>query len=220
MSNFVVRMDYEKFVDSFSKVKDFPLPGKKAQLLAAPLQRLKEMPPEIEYTKISRKAAVLLYCFPKGGLMHLSLIKRSSYDGVHSNQISFPGGKPEPGDQSLSVTAIRECKEELGTSLAAGKKLIPLTPIYIPPSNFLVSPFVGYEDHYPHFNLDSREVASHIELPLFKLLDLQIEQNLLRQGPHKGTAVPCYTYNNHMIWGATAMILTEFKVYLTSLSSN
>jgi len=98
--------------------------------------------------------------------------------------------------------------------------MIPLTPIYIPPSNFLVSPYVGYEDHYPHFNLDAREVASHIELPLFKLLDLQIEQNLLQQGPHKGIAVPCYTYNNHMIWGATAMILTEFKVYLASLSSN
>ncbi len=178
------------------------------------------MPPENIYTKKGREAAVLIYCYPKGGLMHLSLIKRSSYKGVHSNQISFPGGKTEPGDHSLGATAIRECKEELGTSLAEEKKLIPLTPIYIPPSNFIVSPFVGYEDHYPHFNLDSREVASHIELPLFKLLDLQIEQNLLQQGPYKGTAVPSYSYNNHLIWGATAMILTEFKVYLASLSSN
>lgn len=178
------------------------------------------MLPEEEYIKTGRKAAVLLYCYPKGGSMHISLIKRSSYAGVHSDQISLPGGKVEPGDASLEATAIRECKEELGASPALGKQLVPLTPIYIPPSNFFVSPFIGVEEHYPLFAIDSREVALHIELPLFELLNLQIKQRRLEQGPHKGNPVPCYTYNKHMIWGATAMILTEFKVFLQTLSSN
>ena len=152
--------------------------------------------------------------------MYLSLIKRSEYQGVHSGQISFPGGKSELSDASLEETALRECREELGISLEAVPKLIPLTPLYIPPSNFLVSPFITYNPQDPDFFPDAREVASHIELPLFKLMELEIEQRKLAEGPLQGSPVPCYFYQGHIIWGATAMILTEFKVFLASLGSN
>jgi len=189
-------------------------------LQAAPLSRRNEMPPVSVYTQSAKRAAVLLLCYPKGEEMYLSLIKRAAYQGVHSGQISFPGGKPEPMDASLEDTALRECREELGVSLQAVSELIPLTPLYIPPSNFLVSPFVTYDPQYPDFFPDAREVASHIELPLFKLMELEIEQRKLTEGPLQGSPVPCYFYEGHTIWGATAMILTEFKVFLATLSRN
>ena len=91
--------------------------------------------------------------------MHLSLIKRSNYIGVHSGQISFPGGKPEPNDKKLEDTALRECSEELGIHIV-NKNLFPLTPLYIPPSNFLVSPFVTFENFNPKFNLESALICS------------------------------------------------------------
>jgi len=112
-------MNYKTFIDSFSKVNDFSLPGISAQLLATPLHRRNEMPPASVYTKNAKRAAVLLFCYPKGDQMYLSLIKRSEYQGVHSGQISFPGGKSELSDASLEETALRECREELGVSLEA-----------------------------------------------------------------------------------------------------
>lgn len=219
MINFDLFMNYKKFADFFSKVNDFPLPGIDAQLLAAPLDRQNKMYSKAEYIKSAKNAAVLIYCYPKFDLMHLSLIKRSNYIGVHSGQISFPGGKPEPNDKKLEDTALRECSEELGIQIV-NKNLFPLTPLYIPPSNFLVSPFVTFENFNPKFNLDKREVAAHIQIPLFKLMELNIEKRHLEQGIQIGAEVPCFYYEKNLIWGATAMILAEFKSFLTSLSSN
>jgi 8-oxo-dGTP pyrophosphatase MutT (NUDIX family) len=219
MINFDLFMNYKKFADSFSKVNDFPLPGLEAQLLAAPLDRQIKMSSKAVYINSSKKAAVLIYCYPKFDLMHLSLIKRSDYIGAHSGQISFPGGKPEPIDKKLEDTALRECGEELGIEIV-NKNLFPLTPLYIPPSNFLVSPFITFDNFNPKFNLDKREVAAHIQIPLFKLMELQIEKKHIEQGTQIGAEVPCFCYENYIIWGATAMILAEFKSFLTSLSSN
>jgi len=210
-------MTYQSFLNSFSKVNDFSLPGKKAQLLAAPLSREKQMPTQSEYMKIAEPAAVLLYCYPKEGQMHLTLIKRTEYEGVHSGQISFPGGKNEKSDRSLQHTAVRECNEELGIQIDENKNLIPLTPLYIPPSNYLVSPFVAHESFRPDFCPDVREVATQIELPLLKLLELTIEQRNIHNTDSKGALVPCFTYQGHFIWGATAMILSEFKTFLAIL---
>jgi len=148
--------------------------------------------------------------------MHLSLIQRAEYDGVHSGQISLPGGKKEEGDHSLWNTALRECNEELGTSLDQKKPLLSLTPTYIPPSNFLVSPFVLIETHYPNFNPSKREVAVHLELPIDQLLRFKIEKQVLKKGVNSGKTVQCFIFQNHIIWGATAVILLEFKLFLES----
>lgn len=212
-------MNYQNFAYSFSKIKDFPLPGIEAQLIAAPFNRQNKLLSKKKYVKSAKKAAVLIYCYPKMGVMHLSLIKRAYYKGVHSGQISFPGGKPEPEDQSLENTAIREYHEELGVKII-NKNLTPLTPVYIPPSNFLVSPFVTFDNFNPKFNLDKREVAAHIELPINKLMKLDIQKKSIDEGPLKDIEVPCFLYKKNLIWGATAMILSEFKFFLASLSSN
>lgn len=208
-------MNYKLFLELFSKLKYFPLPGKKAHLLAAPIDRLKSVSKKTSNIKRVKKAAVLIYCYPKMDKMHLSLIKRSDYRGIHSGQISFPGGKLEKKDKSLKTTALRECSEELGIYIDLNKELLPLTPIYIPPSNFLVSPYVAYENFYPNFNPDSREVALHIELPIADLMKLKIEKKILKNEYPNNDLIPCYIYKSHVIWGATAMILSEFRVFLS-----
>ena len=164
----------------------------------------------------AKKAGVMLLCYPKNNKMHLSLIKRSEYNGVHSGQISLPGGKKEKEDLSIWNTALRECNEELGISLIQKKPLISLTPTYVPPSNFLVSPFVVAEKYYPNFNPNKREVAIHIELPLDELIQFKIKEHVLKGVSSQNKTVPCFIFENHVIWGATAMILFEFKVLLES----
>jgi 8-oxo-dGTP pyrophosphatase MutT (NUDIX family) len=207
-------MDYKTFMDCVSNVKDFSLPGKQAHLRTMPKERKKQLENLSKEHPNAKYAAVLIYCYPKNGIMHMSLIKRTTYKGPHSGQISLPGGKPEAVDKSLWHTALRECKEELGVSLLGSKPLLNLSPIYIPPSNFLVSPFVVVYPSSPVFAPDPREVAQHIEIPLSELIQLKVKQSLLYEGVFKGTTVPSYIYEEHTIWGATAMILSEFKFFL------
>ena len=213
-------MDCNLFVELFSKLSYFPLPGKKAQLIAAPADRFKNISKNLINLKRAKKAAVLIYCYPKKEKIHFSLIKRSNYSGVHSGQISLPGGKFDKNDSSLKETALRECGEELGITIDLKKDIFALTPLYIPPSNFIVTPYLAYENFYPKFNPDSREVALHMEISIEELNKLKIENKFLRNEYRNEYSIPCYIYKRHIIWGATAMILSEFKSLLASLELN
>ena len=167
-----------------------------------------------EYYQNARKASVLLCFYEHKDELYLTLIKRTTYDGPHSGQISFPGGKPVSLDSSLWDTAKREFKEELGVDLSSASPLLTLSRVYIPPSNFLVTPFVAVVKKKPFFHLDSREVALKIDISLYELIHLKIKQYPILEGNHKGVVVPCYVYEGHMIWGATAMVLSEFILFL------
>ena len=167
-----------------------------------------------EYYQNARKASVLLCFYEHKEELYLTLIKRTTYDGPHSGQISFPGGKPVSLDSSLWDTAKREFKEELGVDLSSASPLLTLSRVYIPPSNFLVTPFVAVVKKKPFFHLDSREVALKIDISLYELIHLKIKQCPILEGNHKGVVVPCYVYEGHMIWGATAMVLSEFILFL------
>ncbi len=213
-------MDYNLFVELFSKLSYFPLPGKKAQLIAAPANRFKNISKNVINLKRAKKAAVLIYCYPKKEKTYFSLIKRSNYSGVHSGQISLPGGKFDKNDSSLKETALRECGEELGINIDLKKDLFALTPLYVPLSNFIVTPYLAYENFYPKFNPDSREVALHIEISIEELKKLKIEKKILRNEYQNDSLIPCYISKGHIIWGATAMILSEFKSLLASLELN
>ena len=167
-----------------------------------------------EYYQNARKASVLLCFYEHKDELYLTLIKRTTYDGPHSGQISFPGGKPVSLDSSLWDTAKREFKEELGVDLSSASPLLTLSRVYIPPSNFLVTPFVTVVKKKPFFHLDSREVALKIDISLYELIHLKIKQGPILEGNYKGVVVPCYVYEGHMIWGATAMVLSEFILFL------
>lgn len=153
---------------------------------------------------------VLLYCADDE--LHVVLIRRPDYEGVHAGQVSCPGGRHEP-PESLGETALRETYEEIGISPTDVELLGRLTSLYVMPSDFEVHPFVGRYTGAgrPRFVPDTREVAAILEAPLRLLLDPATrakEEMELRGGLRLD--VPFFRIGEHKVWGATAMILSEF----------
>ncbi|MFY7812156.1 MAG: NUDIX hydrolase, partial [Flavobacterium sp.] len=127
-----------------TKINNKDLTGHKSHEKMIPKDRIKDLKQlEVSIEK-AKKAAVLALFVPKKNIPHLVLIKRNSYHGVHSAQIAFPGGKPEVEDKDLQATALREAWEEIGVNIQEVKIVTHLSKVYIQPSNFLVTPFLGY----------------------------------------------------------------------------
>ena len=164
----------------------------------------------IEYRN-PKTAAVLILFYPVKGVPHIVLMKRNSYPGVHSDQISFPGGKVENHDEHLAATALRESHEELGILPEKVALLGELTQVYIPPSNFLVNPFVGFSNSQPNFVPHSLEVTEVIEVPYSVVIDPINFKNVKINIRDSEVEVPAYILNNHIVWGATAMMLSELS---------
>ena len=160
-------------------------------------------------------AAVLALFYPNQNKeVSLLLTKRANYIGTHSGQISFPGGKFEKSDLNLKVTALRETFEEVGVFQEKIDIVREITEVYIPPSNFSVTPFIGIVNDNPVFKLNS-EVAKIIEIPFPDLLDDTMLASIsITNSYMKETSVPCFNFDGSVIWGATAMILSEIKEVL------
>ena len=181
-----------------------PLPGEKAQKLMAPDYR-----GEGDSSRRSTEAAVLALMYPLEELTGLVFMKRNTYDGPHSAQVSFPGGAREQEDQNLAQTALRECREELGIKESI-EILGSLSPLHIPVSAFMVSPFVAYSAKRPVFNPDPTEVEYLIETSIEALLNPVNQDREKWMLNDRKVDVPLYRVGGDIIWGATAMILAEF----------
>ena len=169
-------------------------------------------------TKTPRISAVLIVIYKFNDRLCFSLIQRSVYKGTHSGQISFPGGKREETDVDLSHTALRECEEEIGLKISKKQLIGTLEEMYVPPSNFMISPFIAFIDEPPVFRLDNREVAELIHFPINELKtdNIKSKQILLPNGG--SLQANCYLLNEKIIWGATATILCELH-WLLSLKN-
>jgi 8-oxo-dGTP pyrophosphatase MutT (NUDIX family) len=162
-----------------------------------------------------RRAAVLMLVYPDDQQATLALIRRNSYKGVHASQIAFPGGKIEHFDSSPLETALRETDEEIGVLRTSVSVVQPFSEVYIPPSNFCVSPFLGYCPETPVFLPDAREVAGMVALPLWQLLDDRIvESRRMSTSYSTSVEVPAFMVGGNEVWGATAMMLSELKEVL------
>jgi len=205
-------MDFQEFLQFVPKLIAANLPATEAHVKMAPLERLTNLKnPSLE-SKNPRTAAVLMLCYPKNGLTHLVLIVRNSYKGVHSAQIAFPGGKYEQEDADFATTAIRETYEEVGIHPDKIEIVKSFTEVYIPPSNFMVHPFLGICKEEITFSLDPIEVAGIIELPLSTFLsDSIVVETQLQTSYANSINVPAFAIENHIVWGATAMMLSELK---------
>ena len=184
------------------------LPGMGAHQQLMPERKAIE---DLEFSQLKPKlSAVLVLLYPKNGQWHIVYIKRSTYPGVHSGQISFPGGKMEPSDSSLADTALREAEEEIGVSSKDVQLLGKLSDLYVPPSNFLIKPYVGVIEQGQSFRPEPKEVSMVIELQLDYFF--QAEKLVKRKWPVNSKLqreVKGYSYQEHLIWGATGMITHE-----------
>lgn len=194
-----------------------PLPGEEAHVNMQPAARK-------ELTKLMKAkhpkanlGGVALLIYPWNNEPHLCFMRRPEYDGAHGGQISFPGGKKELGDKDLVETALRELEEEVGVSQKEVEIIGKLSKLYIPPSNFEVHPVVATLDARPEFIPDPREVAEILEVPLSHLSNPKnqgVDNFVNKKGI--GVQAPFYKFNGHKIWGATAMILSEFLMVNTN----
>jgi 8-oxo-dGTP pyrophosphatase MutT (NUDIX family) len=183
--------------------------GTAAQQKMMPQARVNWRPPDRPGQP--RLGGVLLLLYKAEDELHLVLTRRRDDLQAHAGQVSFPGGRHE-APETLQATALRETFEEIGIPAEALRILGELSSLYILPSDFEVHPFVAYYENgtQPRFVPDSREVAEIIEVPLSHLLDpsVRIEEEWeLRGYP---VSVPFFQINQHKVWGATAMMLSEF----------
>ena len=212
-------MDFLDFRQRLAKLQKLPLPGQKAQLAMAPMERILELKRLAASQKTAREAAVLALFYPsEKDQALLALILRKSYPGVHSAQVGFPGGKREPGDRDFAHTALRETEEEVGVPMKHITLLRELTEVYIPPSNFVVRPYMGYTDQRPRFVLQEDEVEQLIQVPLAELMDDgSIVEETLSTSYASSIRVPAFKLQEHIVWGATAMMLSEVRQLLSEM---
>ncbi len=149
---------------------------------------------------------------------YLALILRKTYKGVHSAQVGFPGGKYEDADNDLMITALRETEEEIGVPQNAIQVISAMSPIYIPPSNFKVHPYIGITHTTPKFIKQDDEVEAIIEVKLSTLMnDANVITTTVPTSYNIHVEVPAFQLNNHIVWGATAMMLSELKDLLKQI---
>lgn len=199
------------FIESLRQKIKQPLPGIDVQYEMAPTRRQKFHIENLAPNTF-KKSAVMVMIYQAEGEFYIPLTKRHDYDGTHSNQISLPGGKFEETDKTLINTALRELNEEIG--IAGNLNIIgPLTPLYIPVSNFYVEPYVSvYTNHSIEFKPNEREVKQLIPLSIETLKnDAIIEKDGIVKGDGYQLKTPYFNVEGEIIWGATAMILNEFK---------
>lgn len=207
-------MDFSFFLSKIDYLKQANLGGLEAHFRFAPEIRLKYNAEKIEASN-PKKAAVLALFYPnKNNETCFLLTQRASYKGTHSAQISFPGGKIEASDRNLEQTALRETFEEVGIKNDAITIIREITDVYIPPSNFLATPFVAYSEQKPHLSIN-HEVDHTFDVKLADLLnDGNISSINITTSYANKIDVPCFKLNNYIVWGATAMILNEIKELL------
>lgn len=206
-------MNFETFLQSVSKIPQIPLPGQASQFKMSPPFRLEMMEQQKEAMKTSKKAAVTALFYPdEKQVTKLILILRKTYKGVHSAQVGFPGGRHEDSDESLKHAALRETWEEVGVPIADIEILRAMTELYIPPSNFTVYPFFGITHKTPMFVKQDEEVEDLIEVVLADFLDeTSVTSVEVMTSLETNMEVPAFRLNGHIVWGATAMMLSELK---------
>ncbi len=164
------------------------------------------------------QSSVLVLIFPHNEVIHTCLIRRPASMRNHGGQIAFPGGRYEPSDNDLIRTALRESFEEIGLYSDQLEVIGALTPIYVQVSNFTINPFIGWCESLPKFTIDRQEVDELFIIPIKKLL--HPEANLLKEvvTSHGKFEAPGFYFDQVFIWGATAMILSEFNEIYRSIT--
>lgn len=202
-------MVYNQFTKELQQAFMHPLPGKPAQDILKPYLKIyKSM--DTPQLPNAREGAVMSLIYPINNIPHILFIERPVYEGVHSGQIAFPGGKIEKTDASTLAAALRETKEEIGVNKEQIEVIGSLSKVYVLASNFLVYPFVGVLQEKPIIIPDKIEVANTLEVPIYTFF----EQGIIKEKEMKSAMgitlnAPYYDIAGKILWGATAMMVSE-----------
>ena len=210
-------MLFKDFINYIPKIEKEKLLSTDAHAKMAPLERISYLKEENYQENNPRQAAVLMLFYPKNKQTHLALIVRNTYPGVHSSQIGFPGGKVEESDFNLEETALRETHEEVGINREKVEIIKSFSQIYIPPSNFLVAPFMGISQQELTFVPDLHEVKRVLEFPVEDFLSKKcITKVKMTTSYATDIEVPAFMVDKYVVWGATAMMMSELKETIKS----
>ncbi|MEI6752714.1 MAG: CoA pyrophosphatase [Paludibacter sp.] len=187
------------------------LQGMNSHLKMAPKHRIPDYLNENKMAVHAQKSAVMILFFHDDNVLKMIVIRRSVYVGIHSGQIAFPGGRYEEEDGEVRVTALREIEEEIGIQEEKIEIIGRLSDIYVPPSNFLISIFVGYLAEKPVYKIDEREVDEVIEIPFFDFFkpDVIKQKDFYVNSIKAVSNAPYFDVTNAEIWGASAMVISE-----------
>ncbi len=161
----------------------------------------------------SRPAAALLLLYPRDGEVTVVLTLRAGHLPQHGGQVSLPGGMVEPGE-TLIEAALREAQEEVGIDPATVTVKGTLTPVHIPVSGFTLHPIVGTSTVRPNLKAEAQEVARVLEIALGDVIDPSRHHRTHRMRDGAEIEVPYFDLDGETVWGATAMVLSEFAALL------
>lgn len=203
-------MRLSQILHKIKQIHPDKLPGFEAQVKMSPPLRKKYNSEDILHYK-AKESAVMVLFYEKEEDTYIVFTQRHEYVGAHSGQISLPGGKKDEEDSDLKATAIRETLEEVGIFVPRENIINQLTWLYVPPSNFIIYPFVSYVETLPEFIKEEKEVKEILEIRVQDFLNNAHKKNYLYKNEQLGISFesPSYQINGKTIWGATAMILSE-----------
>lgn len=211
--------NFTAFCKQLSNRLSDELPGETAHLKMASKVRLTELKFNPDRSN-ARLSSVLILLYLNKNSIYTSFILRPQYDGVHSGQVAFPGGKKEAEDRSPIETAIREAHEEVNIYPNSINVLGTLSDLYIPPSNYLVTPVVACSTIRPDFIPQESEVEEIIESNISFLFDQNLKRRKTLNIRNSKIDAPYYQVNGNVIWGATAMILSELEELISSITKS
>lgn len=208
-------MNKSEFLKRIEEGLKNELPGINAHQLMIHLNRPIDVK-SIEDLGTYRRSSVAIIFYQNKEQIEFILIQRPEYEGNHGGQISFPGGKSELSDLSEEFTARRETLEEIGVVITELHLIGQLSDVFIPISKFIVQPFMYWLDEIPKFIPDAREVSEVLTVQILHLLeDSKVKSTTIKLG--SGIImknVPYFDLNSKIVWGATALILSELKQIL------
>ena len=212
-----MQIDFDRFIEQLAGRLRQPLPGKEAheQLRAISLG---DLTPIFDHKAGPKPGSVMLLLYPDGGKIKFPLTKRPDYVGTHGGQVSFPGGKAEP-NETIEQTAMREAEEEIGVRRADIEMIGRLSEFFVIPSNFMVTPVVAWQPTKPIFIPDPVEVVKILECSIEDLMkeDAVQVKEILAARKYRLSA-PHFMLEDEIVWGATAMMLNEFRTLIQEIS--
>jgi len=210
-------MNLSGLVKQLTHRLQLPLPGEVAHepLRATPVGELK---PKFTHSVAPKLGSVLILLYEENGQIKFPLTKRPDYLGAHGGQVSFPGGKAEPGETKIE-TALREGEEEIGVPMNLVNVVGNLSDFFVIPSNFMITPVIGYTSTKPRYVPQESEVVRIIEGNLSDL----IEENAVRvkeilAAKTYRMMAPHFLIEDEIVWGATAMMLNEFRMIVREIN--